>query len=85
MVGACQLAGFPTVIGTSWRVPDLHSARVAESVYNAMLRDNGLDVRQAARGLHFAIRKVRDELLKLRRVAKTSDPMSWAPYIHAGV
>jgi CHAT domain-containing protein len=86
MVGACQLAGFPTVIGTLWQVPDMHSASVAESVYNAMLRDSKeLDIIQAAHGLHFAIRKIRDSELLQRKDAKTSDPMSWAPYIHAGV
>ena len=84
MAGAFQLAGFPSVIGTLWKIDDEHSAKVAKCVYGAMLVDNKLDIRRAARGLHFAIRKVREQLLKESRY-RTSDPLTWAPYIHVGV
>ena len=33
MAGAFQLAGFPTVIGTLWKIEDEHSAEVAKWVY----------------------------------------------------
>ena len=62
--GACQLAGVPTFIGISWQIPDVHSARIAKDVYLAMLTGNRLDIRKAERGLHFAVRKIRDESLE---------------------
>ena len=85
MAGAFQLAGFPTVIGTLWQIEDKHSEEVAKWVYRAMLTAEAkLDIRNAARGLHFAIRKLREEFLKESR-STTSDPVTWAPYIHVGV
>ena len=75
MAGAFQLAGFPTVIGTMWQIPDRNSATVAEGVYRGMLVDEGeLDVRKAACSLHFAIRKVRNESEYQRGGRKFHDP-----------
>jgi tetratricopeptide (TPR) repeat protein len=85
IAGAFQLAGFPSVIGTMWHVSDEHSAEVAKSVYRAMLtRDNKLQVREAARGLHFAVREIRDAQLRESRY-QSSDPLTWAAYIHVGI
>jgi tetratricopeptide (TPR) repeat protein len=88
MAGACQLAGFPTVIGTLWQVQDQHSPTISAGLYRAMLMENGeLDVEKAAEGLHFAVRKVREGLQssKVKRGRGSDDPMAWAPYIHVGV
>lgn len=83
--GAFQLAGFPSVIATLWQIDDKYSARVAEYVYNAMLiEDKGLDVGKAARGLHFAIRKIKEELWSESRF-RTTQPLYWASYIYVGV
>ena len=83
--GAFQLAGFPRVIGTLWQIGDEYSAKIAKRVYRSMLTEDGkLDVQRAASGLHFAIRKVRDELLKECKL-RTSDPITWAGYIYVGV
>jgi hypothetical protein len=80
MTGACQLAGFPTVVGTLWKIMDEQSVTVAKSVYNAMLtKENRLDIRKSACGLHFAIRKIRDSSLQRKR-AKNSNPIVWAVY-----
>jgi tetratricopeptide (TPR) repeat protein len=77
MTGACQLAGFPTVIGTLWHVSDQACASVAESLYQTILTDGGtIDFRRAARGLHFAVRK---------EVLGRVSPLVWASYIHSGV
>lgn len=86
MAGACQLAGFPTVVGTLWKVGDMYSATVAESLYRVILTpEEKLDVRRAAWGLHLAIRKVREESKWVRGLKIFDDPMAWAPYIHVGV
>lgn len=83
LAGACQLAGFPTVIGTLWQVDDMVSADVAESFYSALTPRDGVEFKfeRSARALHFAIRKVVDG----KRKAKRDDPMLWAAHIHVGV
>ena len=87
MAGACQLAGFPTVIDTLWQIPAEQSATIAECVYRAMLTEDKLDIRKAADGLHFAIRKVmiREESKWAGGSRIIDGPMAWAPYIHVGV
>jgi hypothetical protein len=88
LAGACQLAGFPTVIGTLWQVQDQFSPTVSEVVYRTMLtQENTLDINKAAKGLHLAVRKVREDSRqrKFKGGKGTDDPMAWAPYIHVGV
>jgi CHAT domain-containing protein len=87
MAGACQLAGFPAVVGALWQIPDEQSARVAECVYRAMLTGakDKLDIRKAANGLHFAIREIREKSRLKMRSRIFSSPVDWAPYIHVGV
>jgi len=89
LAGACQLAGFPTVIGTLWQVQDQFSPTVSDVLYRTMLvqDDDVLDINKAAEGLHFAVRKVREDSRqrKFKAGKGTDDPMSWAPYIHVGV
>ena len=85
IAGAFQLAGFPAVIGSLWHIADKRSSEVAICVYRAMLtNENKLDIRNIARGLHFAVREMRDKLLKESKY-RTSDPLTWAPYLHVGV
>ena len=89
LAGACQLAGFPTVIGTLWQVQDNFSPTVSEVVYRTMLgEENKLDINKAAEGLHLAVRKVREDSRQRKfkgGKVGTDDPMAWAPYIHVGV
>ena len=85
MAGACQLAGFPTVIGTLWSVSDENSAILAEQLYRGMVSEGVIDFGNAARSLHFAIRHIRDLIQRTRRSIRPDDPISWAPYVHAGV
>ena len=55
MAGACQLAGYPGVVGTLWQISDDRSPRIAESIYETMYTtSNVLDFRKAAIGLHHA-------------------------------
>jgi hypothetical protein len=82
MTGACQLAGFPAVVGTLWKVLDEYAPVFADDIYTAMLNGNTLDVGQAARGLHFAMRKVK---LLAEKPRGKDNPMAWAPYVYVGV
>jgi tetratricopeptide (TPR) repeat protein len=88
LAGACQLAGFPHVIATLWQVTDSDSIEVAQDVYSSMtnIHAGAIDVAVASRGLHAAVRRLRDKevqdgefLVKLR-----TKPLLWAPYIHMG-
>ena len=84
IAGGFLLAGFPSVIGTLWEIEDKRSVEIARSVYSSMCDGDGkLDIRKAARGLHFALRKAREDLLKEK--FRNTDPVTWAPYIHVGV
>ena len=61
MAGACQLAGFPSVIGTFWQISDEHSSFIAQEVYRGMLTSGGnLDFGKAALGLYLGMRKLRE-------------------------
>ncbi|KAF2804384.1 uncharacterized protein BDZ99DRAFT_544903 [Mytilinidion resinicola] len=84
MTGACQLAGFPAVVGTLWKVLDEYAPAVARDVYARILDQGGsLDVRRTAQALHFAVRGVRS--LSERGPRAKPNPIAWAPYIYVGV
>jgi len=59
LVSACQLAGFRHVVGTLWGVSDKHCVDVAKNLYET-LRDEGMTDVAVCRGLHRAIRVLRD-------------------------
>ena len=63
LVSALQLAGFRHVIGTLWEVSDEHCVDVAKVVYET-LRDEGMTDIAVCRGLHRAIRALRDGRLE---------------------
>jgi CHAT domain-containing protein len=87
LTGACQLAGFPRVVGTLWAIDDSRSVEVATSVYSSLMHGGGVDVSKAAEGLHWAIRKLREDTgvnVSSRRIPE-GDPFIWAPYIHMGM
>ncbi|KAI7767199.1 hypothetical protein LZL87_009601 [Fusarium oxysporum] len=60
LVGAFYLTGFRHVIGTLWEVSDKHCVDVAEAFYET-LRDEGMTDLSVCRGLHRALRKLRDK------------------------
>jgi CHAT domain-containing protein len=94
LVSACQLAGFRHVVGTLWEVSDKHCVDVAKVLYET-LRDEGMTDLALCRGLHRAIRALRDGDSEMRgegRDAKLlgsrkeqEKPLYWVPYIHFGV
>ena len=59
LVSTLQLAGFRHVIGTLWEVSDEHCVDVAKVVYET-LRDEGMTDIAVCRGLHRAIRALRN-------------------------
>jgi len=93
LVSACQLAGFRHVVGTLWEVSDEHCVDVAKILYKT-LRDEGMTDMALCRGLHQAIRELRDgdsEMGGEGRDAKLlggkkeqEKPLHWVPYTHFG-
>jgi tetratricopeptide (TPR) repeat protein len=81
MAGACQLAGFPSVIGTLWQASDLQSAIITGQFYRSLLDKNDkFDFSKVAKALHFAVRNIRNA-----NSQGLDEPLVWAPYIHVGV
>ena len=85
LTGACQLAGFPYVIGTLWRIDEEHSAGVAGDVY-AMTKDGAIKVALSSEALHKSVRRLRDRTRYVKGFSREidDDPLIWAPYIHLG-
>lgn len=78
ILGAFQLAGFPHVIGTMWRVEDATAAQISSLFYNIVLKNGELRPSESAIALHKAVRQVRsDQGGKL-------NPFFWAAFVHAG-
>ncbi|KAK6526568.1 hypothetical protein TWF694_005150 [Orbilia ellipsospora] len=91
LASAFQLAGFRHVIGTLWEVSDRHCVDMAWVVYET-LRDEGLSDVAVCRGLHRAMRTLRDGNIpdsetRNATVLKNKSLRSiyWIPYIHFGV
>jgi CHAT domain len=84
---ATGLAGYPSVIGTLWKVGAMDSAEIAKDVYEGMLEGNKLEHERYAKSLHDAVRKLRDRTRILKGFTKMipTDPLIWAPFIHIGV
>jgi CHAT domain-containing protein len=78
LAAAFQSAGFPQVIGTLWPVADAIAAEVCEATYTHLRTSHGgaLEIGQAARALHGAIRELSDRY--------PAAPSLWAAYLHVG-
>ncbi|KAI1118248.1 CHAT domain-containing protein [Nemania sp. NC0429] len=90
LISACQLAGFPHVVGTLWEVDDMSSVYAAREVYEA-IRDRGWNSEAVAFGVHKAGRVLRDDTRGFgqRRgigyaIREEGDPLIWAAYVHVG-
>ncbi|KAI0852643.1 CHAT domain-containing protein [Daldinia vernicosa] len=96
LVSAFQLAGFRHVVGTLWQVSDSHCVDVARVLYET-LRNEGMTDVAVCRGLHRAVKQLRDDEIKMYEkrmrdatVESESDEeasgcFNWVPYIHFGV
>ncbi|KAF5589524.1 tpr domain-containing protein [Fusarium pseudocircinatum] len=67
LISACRLAGFRHVIGTLWEVGDEACVDVAQTVYQE-LKDSDMDDGSVCRGLHKALRKIRDNWVRGSRM-----------------
>ena len=77
LTSAFQLAGFPHVIGTLWKIDDAAALHAADAFYTHLqTQPSVLDTTTCAQALHSTIRGLRDELLHA--------PSRWAAYVHAG-
>ena len=80
LISACQLAGFRHVIGTFWEVPDEYCSTVARTFYET-IRNEGLTDRAVYRGIHRAVRALRDQQMraehesKIRKIVNTEPEM----------
>ncbi|PQE12949.1 TPR domain-containing protein [Rutstroemia sp. NJR-2017a BBW] len=96
LVSAFQLAGFRHVVGTLWEVSDKHCVDVAKVLYET-IRDEGMTDVAVCRGLHRAVRALRDgqmeggpegrdaTFLGPGTQAKGLKNHYWVPYVHFGV
>jgi CHAT domain-containing protein len=87
LTGACQLAGFQSVVGSLGQVRDDHSPNVAMDVYRKISANGDtLDVSRTAEGLHFAIRALKEATEREPGLCEKvpDDPFIWAPHIHVG-
>jgi len=71
LVSAFQLAGFRHVIGTLWEVDDSCCVDVARVVYET-IRDEGMTDMAICRGLHRAVRALRDGRIEKTRMTDES-------------
>ncbi|EPS45153.1 hypothetical protein H072_838 [Dactylellina haptotyla CBS 200.50] len=94
LVNALQLAGFQHVVGTLWEVSDSRCVDIARIFYEN-LRE-GMTDEAVRRGLHLAIRTVRDEEIdgdnyfqsrngKSVNVGTGDFKFDWVPYVHFGL
>ncbi|KAI3322871.1 CHAT domain-containing protein [Xylariaceae sp. AK1471] len=95
LINAFQLAGFRHVVGTLWEVSDMHCVDVARVLYET-LRDGGMTDVEVCRGLHRAVRALRDSgiaadgmrdgaLISGTTEARGATHAYWIPYVHFGV
>lgn len=77
ITSAFQLAGYPHVVGTWWTIGDVTAADITEVIYEQLATNSGIDASNAARALHAAVLKARDE--------EPMRPSRWAAYVHAGI
>ena len=87
LVSACQLAGFPSVVGSLWYVGQDASLQAVERFYKGIGESGnggGFDVLEAGRVLHFAILGLRESTKSAGNDFK-GDPVRWAPFVHFGI
>jgi tetratricopeptide (TPR) repeat protein len=88
LVSACQLAGFPHVVGSLWEVDDEYSVDAAREVYMTLRRE-GWNNEAVALGVHNAANFLRGKTSGISwgdgyAIREEGNPSVWAAYIHVG-
>jgi tetratricopeptide (TPR) repeat protein len=76
LAAAVQLLGYRHVIASLWHIRDAPAPAVADAVYSRLTSSGSPDATFAARALHDAVTKLRDD--------HPDQPLLWAPYSHFG-
>lgn len=94
VAAACQIVGFPHVIGTLWEAQNYAAVDVAKGFYSAAASyqvQRGADATENAdiyaRALHAATTCLRDRIgseSKSKKAKARADVLAWAPFIHLG-
>ncbi|CAE6454441.1 unnamed protein product [Rhizoctonia solani] len=71
------MAGYPSIIATSWSIVDSDAPLIADVVYKILLKEGMMNHKDAAKALHVAVQKLRD-------IVGEKAFWRWAPYIHIG-
>ncbi|KAF9535340.1 CHAT domain-containing protein, partial [Crepidotus variabilis] len=74
------VAGYRSVVATSWAIKDAYGPEVAEAFYQCLMEGGaGLDGSRATVALHSAVQKLR------RKVGDSeAGLLIWIPYVHFG-
>jgi CHAT domain-containing protein len=76
LAAVMQLLGYRHVIATLWSIDDSSAPDIADSVYTGVTTTGTPAADHAADALHHAVTAL--------RAIHPTDPLSWAPYLHAG-
>ncbi|RJE26206.1 hypothetical protein PHISCL_01454 [Aspergillus sclerotialis] len=83
VASAFQVMGFPNVIGTLWEVDDGAAVRVCQLFYKAFGRRMALG-HHFSESIAYALHEALQQHRKSKRVMRSNDVLSWAPFIHFG-
>ena len=78
LAAGMMLAGYHSIIATTWSIRDSDGPVVAEHVYTNLLKGTEPDSKQAALALYYAVKC-------LRKRVGDMDFLSWVPFIHVGI
>jgi CHAT domain-containing protein len=76
IAGSFQLAGYPRIVASLWKIDDEQAVEVAKNYYSIMVTTYNGDLMKSARALHEALLMVKK---------KVTGPATWAAYAHYGL
>jgi CHAT domain-containing protein len=78
LAAGLMLAGYGTVIATTWSIKDKDAPLIAGHIYTELFSDTVPDSSRSAVALHHAVKLLRQQV-------GDSEFLSWVPFIHVGV
>ena len=78
LAAGLMLAGYSSVIATTWSIMDKDAPVITGHVYTELFRDTVPDSSRSAVALHHAVKLLRQQVGDL-------EFLSWVPFIHVGV